>query len=85
MNLPAAAANSSGGADIIYGASGWSSTDVPLLIGTPDVTSDAIPDIWAVKSNGSARLQPGRRTSLTGTGSEIIGPASYWQTRIAIG
>lgn len=85
LNSLAAAANSSGGADIIYGASGWSSTDVPLLTGTPDVTSDAIPDIWAVESNGSVRLQSGSRTSLTGTGSEIIGPASYWQTCIAIG
>jgi hypothetical protein len=81
----AAAANSAGGADTEYGASGWSSTGIPLLMGTPDVNNDGIPDIWAVISNGQVRFYPGSKTALSGSGTEIITPKTYWQTRIAIG
>ncbi|MFH9828230.1 DNRLRE domain-containing protein [Streptomyces bobili] len=81
----AAAANSAGGADTEYGASGWSSTGIPLLMGTPDVNNDQIPDIWAVISNGQVRFYPGSKTALSGSGTEIITPKTYWQTRIAIG
>ncbi|MEU9174057.1 FG-GAP-like repeat-containing protein [Streptomyces sp. NPDC048420] len=85
LNSLASAANSSGGTDTEYGASGWLSSEVPLLMGTPDANSDGIPDIWAVNANGSVRFHPGSRTVLSGTGAEIIAPASYWKTRIAIG
>ena len=81
----ASAANSSGGADTGYGASGWSSTAIPLLMGTPDVNGDGIPDIWTVHSTGQVRFYAGRKTALSGSGAEIITPKTYWQTRIAIG
>ncbi|MFJ5226153.1 DNRLRE domain-containing protein [Streptomyces sp. NPDC088400] len=81
----ASAANSSGGKDTEYGASGWSSTAIPHLMGTPDVTGDSIPDIWAVLANGSVRLHAGSRTALSGTGTEVIGLSTWWKTRQAIG
>jgi hypothetical protein len=81
----AAAANSSGGADTEYGFSGWSSSAIPLLMGTPDVNSDGIPDIWAVISTGQVRFYAGSKTALSGSGTEIVTPKTYWKTRIAIG
>ncbi|MFE0732814.1 DNRLRE domain-containing protein [Streptomyces antibioticus] len=81
----ASAANSAGGADTQYGASGWSSTSIPWLMGTPDVNSDGIPDIWAVISTGQVRFYAGSKTALSGSGTEVIKPKTYWQTRIAIG
>ncbi|MET7297197.1 DNRLRE domain-containing protein [Streptomyces griseoloalbus] len=81
----ASAANSADGTDAVYGASGWFSTSIPLLIGTPDANGDAIPDIWTVRSDGSVRFYTGGKTVLSGSGTEIIGQNSYWKTRIAIG
>ncbi|MEU9185130.1 DNRLRE domain-containing protein [Streptomyces sp. NPDC048484] len=78
-------AASSGGADTEYGAAGWSSANIPQLIGTPDTNGDSIPDIWTVRSDGSVRFYAGGKTVLSGSGTEIIAPASYWKTRIAIG
>ena len=79
------AANSSGGVDTEYGASGWSSADIPLLMGTPDANSDGIPDIWAVRSDSPVRFHAGGKAALSGAGTEIIGKSTYWSTRIAIG
>lgn len=81
----ASAANSSGGVDIEYGVSGWDSDKIPLLIGTPSVNGDSVPDIWAVRSDGSVRFYAGSKTALSGSGTEIIATADYWKTRIAIG
>ncbi|WP_030043244.1 DNRLRE domain-containing protein [Streptomyces resistomycificus] len=81
----ASAANSSGGLDTEYGATGWSRADVPLLMGTPDANGDSVPDIWAVRSEGSVRFHVGGKTALSGAGTEIIGKAGYWATRMAIG
>ncbi|MYY13486.1 hypothetical protein GT204_32605 [Streptomyces sp. SID4919] len=81
----ASAANSAGGSDTEYGSSGWSRTNIPLLMGTPDANGDSVPDIWTVHANGSVRFYPGSPTGLSGSGSEIISPRSYWQTRITIG
>ncbi|MGY3784132.1 DNRLRE domain-containing protein [Streptomyces antibioticus] len=81
----ASAANSSGGVDIEYGAAGWGSASIPHLIGTPDVNGDSVPDIWTVRSDGAVRFYAGSKTALSGSGAEIIAPASYWKTRIAIG
>ncbi|MET8942160.1 DNRLRE domain-containing protein [Streptomyces sp. NPDC004542] len=81
----ASAANSSGGVDTEYGASGWNSGSIPLLIGTPSVNGDSIPDIWAIRSDGSVRFYAGSKTALTGSGTEIIAAKDYWKTRIAIG
>ncbi|MGV9844688.1 DNRLRE domain-containing protein [Streptomyces fungicidicus] len=81
----ASAANSADGVDAVYGASGWGSSSVYLLIGTPDANGDAIPDIWTVRTDGTVRFYAGGRTVLSGSGTEIIGTSSYWKTRIAIG
>ncbi|MFI2208890.1 hypothetical protein [Streptomyces sp. NPDC020141] len=81
----ASAAGSAGGADDVYSADGWSRASVPLLMGTPDANGDSLPDVWNVRSDGSVRYWAGGRTGLTGSGWEIIGPASWWKTRIAIG
>ncbi|MFM9449922.1 DNRLRE domain-containing protein [Streptomyces europaeiscabiei] len=78
-------ADSSGGTDLEYGSAGWSNANVPLLIGTPDANGDGIPDVWAVRSDGSVRFYAGGKTVLAGSGTEIVAPASYWKTRIAIG
>ncbi|MFF3329273.1 DNRLRE domain-containing protein [Streptomyces sp. NPDC002888] len=85
LNSLAAGANSAGGADTEYGAAGWSSASIPLLMGTPDANGDAVPDIWTVRSDGSVRFYSGSKTVLSGSGTEIVGAASYWKTRIAIG
>ncbi|MEU0070855.1 DNRLRE domain-containing protein [Streptomyces sp. NPDC006332] len=85
LNSLASAANSAGGLDTEYGASGWSSDSVPLLMGTPDANGDSVPDIWAVRSDGSVRFHPGSKSTLSGSGTEIIGKSDYWPTRIAIG
>ncbi|MEE1792770.1 DNRLRE domain-containing protein [Streptomyces sp. BE308] len=81
----ASAVNSAGGEDSVYGSSGWGSSSIYLLIGTPDANGDAIPDIWTVRTNGTVRFYPGSRTALSASGTEVIGAASYWMTRIAIG
>lgn len=78
-------ADSSGGTDTEYGSAGWSSVGIPLLIGTPDANGDGVPDIWTVRADGSVRFYVGGKTVLSGSGTEIIAPASYWKTRIAIG
>ena len=85
VNSLASAANSSGGADIEYGASGWSSSGVPFLYGTPDANKDGIPDIWAVRSDGSVRFHPGGRTIVNATGTEVVGANTYWPKRLAVG
>ncbi|MFD7547059.1 DNRLRE domain-containing protein [Streptomyces sp. NPDC059816] len=81
----AAAANSAGGADTTYGASGWSVAGTPFAVGTPDADGDGIPDIWSVRSDGSVRFHPGSRTALSGDGGLMIGPNSHWKTRLAVG
>ncbi|MFJ2177238.1 DNRLRE domain-containing protein [Streptomyces sp. NPDC087851] len=81
----ASAADSGAGTDTQYAASGWSSSAVPHLMGTPDVTGDDIPDIWAVHSDGSVRLHTGGRTALSGTGTNVIAPSTWWKTRQTIG
>lgn len=85
LNSLASAANSSGGVDLEYGASGWSSSSYPFLIGTPSADGDTVPDIWAVRSDGSVRFVSGGKTGVTGSGTEIITAHDYWKTRIAIG
>ncbi|MEU5335670.1 DNRLRE domain-containing protein [Streptomyces asoensis] len=85
LNSLGSAASSAGGEDSIYGGSGWGSSNIYLLIGTPDANGDAIPDIWTVHTNGTVRFYTGSRTALSGSGTEVIGTASYWKTRIAIG
>jgi hypothetical protein len=45
LNSPAAAANSAKGVDEQYGASAWATSNIRLLVGTPDANKDGIPDI----------------------------------------
>ncbi|MBZ3907538.1 DNRLRE domain-containing protein [Streptomyces griseiscabiei] len=78
-------ADSSGGTDLEYGSAGWSNANIPLLIGTPDANGDTVPDVWTVRSDGSVRFYAGGKAVLAGSGTEIVAPASYWKTRIAIG
>ncbi|MFG2471249.1 DNRLRE domain-containing protein [Streptomyces canus] len=85
LNSLASAANSADKIDTEYGASGWFTTDVPLLMGTPDANSDGIPDIWAVAANGAVKFHPGGRTTLPGSGTQVINPNTYWPTRLSIG
>ena len=77
------AAASSGGVDTEYGASGWESTNIRLLFGTPDANGDLIPDIWALKTDGTVRFYAGSRTALSGSGTEIV--SGGWGAKLAIG
>ena len=79
----ASAAASSGGADTEYGASGWGSSNIRLLFGTPDANGDDIPDIWTLKVDGTVRFYAGSRTALSGSGTEIINAG--WQNKLTIG
>ncbi|MEU5343998.1 DNRLRE domain-containing protein [Streptomyces sp. NPDC020766] len=82
----AAAANSKTGADELY-ASGWSTTAAPMthLYGTPDVTGDDIPDIWALASDGAIKFYKGGAATL-GTGTTVISSGSEWATtKLAFG
>ncbi|MFF6915900.1 hypothetical protein [Streptomyces sp. NPDC012466] len=81
----ATAANSSGGEDNEYGGSGWSSSAMPHLMGTPSANGDTIPDIWAVLADGSVRFHAGSKTAPSGSGTEVIARADYWKTRTDIG
>ncbi|MFE1437145.1 DNRLRE domain-containing protein [Streptomyces sp. NPDC058739] len=81
----ASSAGSADGADSVYGSSGWTAASIPMLIGTPDANGDTIPDIWTVRSDGSVRIYSGSRTALSGAGTEVVPPNSYWAKRISIG
>jgi hypothetical protein len=76
----ATAAASKTGADEVY-AEGWSTTAVPVthLRGTPDVTKDGIPDIWALSSSGSVYFYKGGASTI-GTGAAVISADSAWAT-----
>lgn len=58
---------SADGIDFIYGSSGWHVADIPIVIGSPDVTGDAILDVWALKSDGNAVIYPGSSTAALST------------------
>lgn len=74
------AAASKPGADEVY-AEGWDETTVPVthLRGTPDVTKDGIPDIWAPASDGQIYFYKGGPSAI-GTGTAVISAASEWKT-----
>ncbi len=81
----ASAANSATGVDAVYGASGWYRASIPHIMGTPDANGDGVPDIWTVRTDGSVRVYFGSRTTLTGSGTEVIGANTNWKTRQTIG
>jgi len=76
----AAAADSLTGADTVY-ATGWTMAAVPVthLYGTPDVTGDAIPDIWALASDGTIKIYAGGSAAI-GSGTAVISADSEWAT-----
>ncbi|MEU7075794.1 hypothetical protein AB0B30_37505 [Streptomyces narbonensis] len=76
------AANSLGGADITYGTGGWLKTQMPHVIGTPDVNKDNIPDIWAVDTTGTMYFYTGGRTA---HGSRITATWVNWNGTLAFG
>ncbi|WP_326703122.1 DNRLRE domain-containing protein [Streptomyces cyaneofuscatus] len=80
------AANSAKGIDDQYGSSGWASTSIRLLMGTPDANGDGIPDIWTLRVDGAVRFYAGSRTALSGAGTEIVGNGDGgWKNKMAIG
>lgn len=86
VNSLALSGNSGGGADTVYGATGWSSSSVPHLMGTPDVNGDLIPDMWGVRSDGSVVFYPGgKATVVSGAEAQVVGANPAWLARIAIG
>lgn len=77
----ATAAASSTGTDSEYAASGWSPTDMPRLLGIPDVTGDGVPDVWAHMADGSVLLYSGGK-SVIGGSTKVIG---NWTGKLAFG
>ncbi|MFE7045705.1 DNRLRE domain-containing protein [Streptomyces atratus] len=75
------AANSAGGVDAVYGSGGWEPAKIRLLFGTPDLNGDAIPDIWALRVDGTLNVYTPSRTD-TGAGTQIT---TGWQNKMAIG
>jgi hypothetical protein len=80
-------AASSGGADTEYGASGWGTSSIRLLFGTPDADGNGIPGIWTLRVDGTVRFYLGSRTVLSGSGTEIIGDGDGigWKNRLTVG
>jgi len=58
---------------------------VTHLYGTPDVTGDAIPDIWALASDGTVKIYTGGSAAI-GSGTAVISADSAWATtKLAFG
>ncbi|MDX3458812.1 DNRLRE domain-containing protein [Streptomyces sp. ME02-8801-2C] len=88
VNLASLASSnaSSGGTDTEYAPAGWNVTNMPHLLGIPDSNGDNIPDLWAVRADGTVRFYAGGRATLAPVaGREVIPAKSYWQNRITIG
>ncbi len=75
------AAASLNGTDAQYGT-GWSTTNIRLMMGTPDVTGDRIPDIWAIASDGTIRFYTCTSTS---GGSAVTVTGGGWSSTKAFG
>ncbi len=78
----ATAGNSLNGKDATYSASGWTTANVRLLLGTPDANHDGIPDMWAVMNDGSVRMYSGG-TSTVGSYTTVV--SSGWTGKLTIG
>ncbi|MCX5560865.1 FG-GAP-like repeat-containing protein [Streptomyces sp. NBC_00038] len=79
------AAGSLTGIDTTY-ATGWTedAKPMPRFYGTPDVTGDGIPDIWALDSDGTVDVYPGGSAAI-GTATQVISASTTWATRLALG
>ncbi|MFB8046004.1 DNRLRE domain-containing protein [Streptomyces hydrogenans] len=82
LNSLTTAAGSKTGQDEVYGTTGWGKTNIPKIIGTPDVNKDGIPDLWACLSDGRLYFYPGGRTT---HGTRFLSSASGWLTATTIG
>ncbi|MEU9859030.1 DNRLRE domain-containing protein [Streptomyces sp. NPDC047974] len=76
------AAGSKTGQDEVYGTTGWGTSNIPKIIGTPDIDKDGIPDLWACLSDGRLYFYPGGRTT---HGTRFLSSASGWLTATTIG
>lgn len=77
---------SAGGGDTEYAPAGWNIANMPHLLGIPDANGDNIPDLWAVRADGTVRFYAGGRATMAPVpGREVLGARSYWQNRVAIG
>ncbi|AWE50564.1 DNRLRE domain-containing protein [Streptomyces nigra] len=85
LNSLASAANSAGGTDTYCSGTGWSSSSMPFLHGTPDANSDGIPDIWSVRPNGTVYFHAGGKTAVAEPGTQVISTNDWWPKRITIG
>ncbi|WP_431966067.1 FG-GAP-like repeat-containing protein [Actinacidiphila sp. bgisy160] len=74
--------NSLNGADTTYAATGWTTTTVRLLLGTPDANHDGIPDMWAVMNDGSVRMYSGGTTTV-GTYTTVV--SNGWDGKMTVG
>ncbi|MEW1552195.1 VCBS repeat-containing protein [Streptomyces tsukubensis] len=84
LNSLASAANSKNGVDAQYGTS-WSTANIPLMTGTPDVNNNGVPDIWAVTGaelGGVVRFYA-NLPATGGTSTTVI--TSDWRTKKALG
>ncbi|MEW9337344.1 DNRLRE domain-containing protein [Streptomyces tanashiensis] len=81
------AAASATGSDTVYGRSGWNSTSIRLLLGTPDANGDKVPDIWTLRVDGSVRFYAGTTGEMAHAGVTIIGNSNGigWKNKLAIG
>ncbi|WP_331747949.1 hypothetical protein OG520_40525 (plasmid) [Streptomyces sp. NBC_00984] len=55
---------------------------IRFFFGTPDANGDQIPDIWTLRTDGTVRFYAGSRTTLSGSGTQIV---TGWQNKMAIG
>ena len=68
----ATAAASLNAADTAYASSGWDATTVTFAVGTPDVSGDNVPDIWArMGADGTLKLYQGGASAI-GSSSTVI-------------
>ncbi|MEU7116659.1 DNRLRE domain-containing protein [Streptomyces sp. NPDC046182] len=82
LNSLALAANSGTGRDEVYGTTGWSRTNIPVIQGTPDANSDGISDFWAVMANGTLRFYTGGPSS---HGTQTTVGESGWTSLLTLG
>ncbi|MGW2837775.1 FG-GAP-like repeat-containing protein [Streptomyces sp. NPDC001493] len=75
------AVNSATGVDAEFGT-GWSLANIPLMTGTPDVSGDGIPDIWALMADGTVRFYKATAT-WGGTPTTVI--SGGWENKMAMG
>ncbi|WP_405535653.1 DNRLRE domain-containing protein [Streptomyces sp. NBC_00075] len=86
MTSLASGGGSSGGADTEYAPAGWDSASMLHVLGTPDVNGDSVPDLWAIRADGTVRFYAGgKATVVPGSGREVLAARDYWKNRIAVG